>query len=111
MTKFVSPAAKVHSYLLENEAGETKAVIKAKGVTLDHTATAAVNYAGMERIVRAYIEANEVCVLSADTTLLKRSLGRITTVDQTKKTSVVMDKLRFSPDYSTLPYGYSLYNN
>ncbi|CAI4220813.1 unnamed protein product [Auanema sp. JU1783] len=108
MTKFVSPAAKVYSYLLENDNGQVRVVTKAKGVTLDHTAATAVNYDGMERIVRDYVENNSTSVLSAQSTIFKRTLGHIQTADLTKRTGVVMDKLRFLPDYSTLPYGYSL---
>ncbi|CAI4220576.1 unnamed protein product [Auanema sp. JU1783] len=107
MTKFVSPAAKVYSYLLENESGEVRVVTKAKGVTLDHTAATTVNYDGMERIVRDYVENNSTSVLSAQSTIFKRTLGHIQSVDLTKNTSVVMDKLRFLPNFSTLSYGYS----
>lgn len=60
----------------------------------------------MEKLVRNFVATGAQDVISVKTSLIRRELGHIKTVDMEKKTRVVMDKLRFLSDFGTLPYGY-----
>ncbi|KAK5645174.1 hypothetical protein RI129_006475 [Pyrocoelia pectoralis] len=107
ITEFASGGPKTYGYEVQLPLGQTKTVIKVKGITLNHQNLEKVNFDSLVDL----IDQTDQEIVTMNSVIRRTEDHRLVTKTEKKKFRVNVKKRQRVDDYDTVPYGYKRNKN
>ncbi len=108
IVEFCSGGPKHYGYVVRNNKGEEKTIMKVKGLCLNYQNSEVVNFETMKKLVKDFVEGEGAEQRTVNMRQIQRRKDFSIVTAATQKTyRVVYEKRVVLPDYTTRPFGWS----